>query len=209
MAIAALEKTVIFDYGDVISLPQSAAEIELIGSLVDADPAIFWPSYNRHRAELDRGGLSIREYWQAIAADCGIELSPERIQELWTIDMRGWLSANPDVVRIILDLDESGTRVSLLSNAGPDFGGYFRHGVLSEVFDDIVVSGEVDLIKPDPRIYELALERLGITAEQAIFVDNKVENVDAAIALGITGHVFVGADELRSFLEAEAARERA
>jgi 2-haloacid dehalogenase len=72
----------------------------------------------------------------------------------------------------------------------------FRH------FRDILVSGEVRLVKPDPAIYRLALERFGVTPESALFIDDRQENVAGAEAVGMQGHLFRDAEGLRAVLEA-------
>ncbi|MBI1350747.1 MAG: HAD-IA family hydrolase [Actinomycetales bacterium] len=59
-----------------------------------------------------------------------------------------------------------------------------RYG-FAEIFDDIVYSHEVALAKPDPRIYLLACERLQVEPTQAAFIDDRLENVEAARALGM------------------------
>lgn len=63
-------------------------------------------------------------------------------------------------------------------------------------FEDILVSGKEYLKKPDPKIYELALERFDLNAAECIFIDDNLRNVDAANALGIKSVHFVGADQL-------------
>ena len=60
-------------------------------------------------------------------------------------------------------------------------------------FDDVIVSGEVRLVKPDPKIYRLAIERLDHPPEDTLFIDDRAENVRAAEAAGFKGHVFDGA----------------
>ena len=62
-----------------------------------------------------------------------------------------------------------------------------------------------DLLKPDPAIYRHVLDDLGLTAAQAVFIDNRASNVAGAQATGITGHVFTGSGRLREFLAALAA----
>jgi 2-haloacid dehalogenase len=79
-----------------------------------------------------------------------------------------------------------------------------REASLFAPFRDIVVSGAEKLVKPDPAIYALALDRFGLVAGDALFVDDKAENVAAAEAMGIAGHVFTGAAPLRAALEAHA-----
>jgi len=66
------------------------------------------------------------------------------------------------------------------------------HGIDIETeFDVYVNSALVGLSKPDPAIYHLTLDRLGVEAEQAIFLDDNVRNVDAACELGIHALQFV------------------
>jgi putative hydrolase of the HAD superfamily len=101
---------------------------------------------------------------------------------------------------VLADLRAGGTPLALLSNAGPDYGSYFRHGPLGGFFARCYVSGELGLIKPDPAIYRHVLRDLGITPAEAVFVDNREANVASAQELGITGHVFTGPDRLREFL---------
>ncbi len=126
------------------------------------------------------------------------------MHELWAADFRSWLSINPAVIEVLSDLRAGGTRLALLSNAGPDYGSYFRHGPLGDFFEACYVSGELGLIKPDPEIFLHVLADLSITPAEAVFIDNRDSNVAGAEALGITGHVFTTADALRSFLTSTA-----
>ena len=198
-------KTVIFDYGDLISLPQSAADRATIEALAGLDPARFWRAYQAHRLELDLGAEGVRAYWTQIARDTGADWDEVRLQELWVADLRSWMSVNPGTIEVLADLRAGGTRMALLSNAGPDYGAYFRHGPLGDFFDAVYVSGELKLLKPDAAIYEHVLSDLGVPASDAIFTDNRADNVRGAQSLGITGHVFTGAGPLRTFLESLAA----
>ncbi len=69
-------------------------------------------------------------------------------------------------------------------------------------FQDVVVSGQVRMRKPDPDIYVHALERFGLDAREAVFVDDLIENVDAAREIGMTGILFEGPEALRTELRA-------
>jgi len=195
-------RTVIFDYGEVISLPPTAADRAVIASLagVSPDSEPFWRAYNAHRDGLDQGSAGAEAYWQAIAADIGASWDAARVHELWVADFRGWLSINPGIIEVLADLKAGGTRLALLSNAGPDYGSYFRAGPLGDFFVACYVSGELGLLKPQPEIYRHALDDLGISAAEAVFIDNREANVRGAEALGITGHLFTDVTGLRAFL---------
>ncbi len=76
-----------------------------------------------------------------------------------------------------------------------------RYPVFSE-FDGIVVSGVEKLLKPDPRLYQVLLDRYGLKADECLFLDDNQANVDAANALGITAIRFTTIDEVRPQLAA-------
>ncbi|HEX2232289.1 MAG TPA: HAD family phosphatase [Thermoleophilaceae bacterium] len=97
----------------------------------------------------------------------------------------------------------AGVRTGLLSNS-MGTGRYDREA-FPELFDGVVISGEVGLHKPQPEIFELATERVGLPAEECVFVDDLKENCDGAEAIGMTAILHRGADttipELERLLE--------
>ena len=197
-------RTLIFDYGEVISLSQSQADRTVLASLAavgdGAAAERFWAAYSAHRDGLDLGKAGVAAYWQAIADDIGAQWDEARVHELWAADFRSWLSVNPAVIGVLADLRAGTTPLALLSNAGPDYASYFRHGPLADYFPACYVSGELGLLKPHAEIYRHVLGDLGITPGETVFIDNRESNVAGAEALGITGHVFTGAGRLRAFL---------
>jgi putative hydrolase of the HAD superfamily len=199
-------QTVIFDYGEVISLTPSAADRDVIAGLAGAirgqEPfwRAFWRAYSVHRRDLDLGLAGVAAYWQAVANDIGASWDDARVHELWAADFRSWVRINPGTVEVLADLKAGGTRLALLSNIGPDFGSYLRHGPLGGFFAACYVSGELNMLKPQPEIYRHVLDDLGIDAADAVFIDDRKANVRGAEALGITSHRFTGVPALRAFL---------
>ena len=77
-------------------------------------------------------------------------------------------------------------RLGMLSNDVKEWSAYLRHRFgLDDLFEVAVVSGEVGLRKPNPRIYHLLLERLRCRAEDCIFVDDSLRRLEAAAAIGL------------------------
>ncbi len=204
MKIRIPDRVIVFDYGEVISASQSAADRAALVEISGLDPRLFWELYDRYREDLDQGVTLPREYWREVARDAGVEWLPAQLQQLWAADIRSWISVEPGTVQLLAELHAGGTRVALLSNAGFDFSDPFRHSPMAAYFEAMFVSAELGLIKPDPEIYRVTARELGITLEQMVFIDNKKINVDAATALGVTGHVFTAVAELRAFLESLA-----
>jgi 2-haloacid dehalogenase len=117
----------------------------------------------------------------------------------------GWAQmlrdAIPETVQILAELRARGHRLFALTNWSaetfPMAQGRFP---FLQWFEDIVVSGEVKLAKPDPRIYRLALERNRLRAETTLFVDDAMHNVQAARALGLPAIHFQSPQTLRAEL---------
>ena len=198
--ISLAPRVVVFDYGEVISrepTPDDRAAL-LARAGVSAEP--FWGAYWAHRADLDQGAASIAEYWRRVGDDVGADWSALDVHELWAIDHRGWLSLDPGTLAVLHALGEGGTRLALLSNAGADFSGWLRSGSFGPLFDRVFVSGELGLVKPGAAIYEHVIGELGILPGEFLFVDNRSENVEGAIAVGGDGHVFTDAASLESWL---------
>ncbi|SKA86787.1 putative hydrolase of the HAD superfamily [Agreia bicolorata] len=205
MPISIPGKVVVFDYGEVISYSPSEADRQALMSIARVPEDLFWPPYWANRDALDGGTLSIRDYWLEIARHAGVEFSESRIQQLWIADYRSWLSVNPDTYDILVALRDGRTRIALLSNAGFDFGDYFRRGPMGALFERVFVSAEMGRLKPESAIYLEVLRELDIEAHDMIFIDNKAVNIDGAAELGIDGHVFTTAQLLHAFLDDRAA----
>lgn len=96
-------------------------------------------------------------------------------------------------------------KTGILSNAWPGARAFHQPRLNGETFDVLVFSSEEGVAKPAPEIYRRALARLGVTAPEAVFVDDVPENVAAACALGMAGVHFrqgMSAAEVRTALEA-------
>ena len=90
----------------------------------------------------------------------------------------------PAMAALVLRAKRAGLRTGLLSNS---WGNEYPREGWDEMFDAIVISGEVGMRKPEPDIFAHVLSRLGVPAEQTVFVDDLAHNVEAAAALGIIG----------------------
>ena len=96
----------------------------------------------------------------------------------------------------------TGIRLAVLSNAPVSMGEYVRRQQWARLFDRIVISGEIGLIKPDAAIFAHLLRDLAAPADRVAFTDDLPENIAGAEAAGIRGIVFRGAGPLRSALAA-------
>lgn len=200
MAISIPNRTVVFDYGEVISRSPSEQDTSALLAISGCDAEPFWASYWAHRDGLDHGTTSIPEYWALVAADLGVTWRASLVHELWVADFRSWWSIEAGTVDLIEELHDGGTRLAILSNAGFDFSSGFRRSPMGSFFERVFVSAEMDAIKPDPAIYLEVASELGIPLADMIFIDNKAINTQAAALLGVTTHHFMNVEGLDAFL---------
>ncbi|GAA2748684.1 HAD family hydrolase [Amnibacterium kyonggiense] len=204
MSISLPGRAVVFDYGEVISFTPSPEDRARLVAASGGPAEAFWAAYDADRDALDQGLLPTTDYWIGIGAALGFDWDIPQAQLMWSLDFRGWTTADPEVVRVITDLDAGDTRLALLSNAARDYGTPFRHSPIGELFEHVFVSGELLLLKPDPAIYRHAADVLGLRPEDLVFIDNREKNVRGAESIGITGHVYTDPASLRAFLESLA-----
>lgn len=98
-------------------------------------------------------------------------------------------SIDQELVNLLRDLRKT-HKIGLISNAWNGLRPWIVSQKFEDVFDHMTISAEIGIAKPDARIYEFALEKLGVTASEAIFVDDVQKNIAACEALGMRGILF-------------------
>ena len=91
---------------------------------------------------------------------------------------------DPEVLKLIEQLKLS-YKLAILSNAGREEIAVLYDNGIDKLFDTILISQDCGLIKPDPKIYELCVQRLGTSADQCLFIDDSSENVSVAGRVGM------------------------
>lgn len=78
-------------------------------------------------------------------------------------------------------------KTGLISNAWPDLRDYIVEQKFDDAFDNMVISAEVGVMKPEAKIYQIALEQTGVSPNEAVFVDDFIENIEGCEAVGMRG----------------------
>ncbi len=155
-----------------IDLPPHTIEERIFGSDLslraqrgDITEDVFWRGIE-HELDLAKFSISLDEFHRAFFADDFLD---------------------EDLVALVRSVRPA-LKTGLISNAWSSLR-YVLHTLfpIHDAFDTLVISAEEKIMKPDERIYQLALERLGVRPHEAIFLDDFKVNIDAANALGIHG----------------------
>jgi len=194
-------RAVIFDYGMVLTDQRNAeahaALLRITGLPLERFEALYWA--DRHA--YDEGKLTGLEFWRKLSLDAELNLSLEAIQELNQWDARMWTTQNPVMLAWQLELKKRGILTAILSNMGDNvLDNMMREFDWLPRFDVLVWSFQLRMAKPDPAIYRHVLKELGVKPEEALFIDDKLVNIQAAQALGMLAIQFTNVAKLRDDL---------
>lgn len=189
---------VIFDYGGVLVSHQTAGDQERLARMAGIPAKTFTELYWTNRLSYDKGALTAAEYWLDVAHRAAIT-TPDAaaIERLTDFDSETWMRFDPVMWRWLEELQAEGKRVAMLSNMPRDLGETLRSRTdRLDRFDQVTLSYEVRAVKPEPVIYEHCLEGLNTAPERTLFLDDRIENVQAAEALGISATQFLDRDDV-------------
>lgn len=196
MAIRAL----IFDLGGVIvrtDFPEVRERLEnKLGLAPGTLERHIWDGPDWELAEL--GAITYEEYWRRVGAALGFSTPEETAafrREYFSGDR-----VDQGLLALIRDL-KARYKIGLLSNAPDTLDDWLdNHTQVKHLFDAVVYSAQVGLAKPDPRVFHLILDKLKVLPSEAIFIDDSLANVEAALALGMTALRFTDTENLKEEL---------
>jgi epoxide hydrolase-like predicted phosphatase len=137
--------------------------------------------------QLERGELEVPEFERRFAPLLGVAEADGMVARLF-----GRVQPDDQMIDAVKRVRSQGIPTGLISNS---WGGTtYDQVVMDELFDAIVISGEVGLHKPEPEIFQLGAERLGVPPEECVFVDDLRENCEGAEAVGMTAILHRGAE---------------
>lgn len=193
--------TVLFDLFGVIASHQTSEGKDLLVRTAGAPAPDFWDAYWTLRPPYDRGEVSGPGYWREVAGALGTRFDDERIARLVAADLDGWSGVDAAMVALVEELAARGRRIALLSNIPEDLACYYeeRHAWLGH-FEVRAFSCRIGHAKPEPGAYRWCQEALGDRPDRILFVDDREENIRAAEAAGMRGHLFTTPDRLREHL---------
>lgn len=191
-------EAVIFDFGGVLvrmvdDRPRKKLAEELGVPLSRLDDLVF---FSKSAQEASVGNITVSEHWNIVGDALGIQREdmPAFLERYWSADDVNW-----KLLDEISQLRQN-YKIGLLSNAWDDLRQTMhKRWNMDAYFDELIISAEVKLMKPDPRIFHLAVERLKCKPGEVIFIDDILVNVEAARREGLLAIQYV--DTERTLLE--------
>ncbi len=180
-------RAVYWDLGGVLLRTEDLSYRERWGARLNMGPwelaRVIFRSQAGLRASL--GQASVDDVWLEVQQELGLD---DEQRELLREDFFAGDQLDQTLVSFIRELKQKKVAIGLISNAWPDTRDWLEtHVKIADIFDHMVISSEIGIAKPDPRVYQIALEGLQMDPARAVFVDDFTENIEGAEAVGMRG----------------------
>ena len=184
-------KNILFDMGQVLIRFDQPHFIRRLGIEGDDVKLLMREVFRSVEwVQMDRGSLREEDAFRSISARL-----PQRLHDAaWKLICM-WdrpILEIDGMYELVKELKDLGYGIYLLSNASVRQHDYWPRIPASRFFDGKLISADVHVIKPQPEIYRLCLEKFGLKAEECFFIDDAPANIEGALCCGIAGAVFHG-----------------
>lgn len=130
------------------------------------------------------GQIPVEAYWQDVANQ--LKLSDDNVKQL-AHDFYSGDQLDPELIQYIRGKKAEGVQIALLSNDSTELNAKLEQLEIHDLFDPLVISAHIGVMKPHPDAYHAVLKLINRPAEETIFIDDRLENVEGAEKLGIHG----------------------
>jgi len=188
-------KTIFFDVGGVLLVDFIDQKLIDLAQKYDINPNLLLKVRKKYRPLADLGLISDSEFWSNALKEVGVKAVKE------DFEVESYMQQIDGTLNIVNKLKQKGYRIAILSNDSKDMALLKRKKYnFDELFDDVIFSCDLGIKKPDVEMYRIASNRLTTLPEQAIFIDDRLENIEAAKAIGMYSIIFRNPDLLEKEL---------
>ncbi len=191
-------KAIIFDWGGVLIENPTQGMITYIADALGISRGLIYPGVEQSlMIQFQKGHVSEDAVWERICA--AFEVPKPSVPSLWKEAFEGVYCPREEMFSLAAELKRRQYKVGFLSNTEAPAMEFFYEQKY-DLFDTVVFSCAEGTVKPETQIYRIALERLGVGAGEAVFIDDRPDFVAGAVALGINGVLFESPSQVREAL---------
>lgn len=189
-------KWLLIDIGEVLLLKDSGYSFtELLSNELGVDIPLAQEINKAHYTTMDVKYISEAEFIQRLDKDLGYK-APDNIFALFASAYKKQVRPNIELLDFLMQVRSQGIKTAILSNTIAIYQEAQEEAGISkwDGFDPILYSWEVEMLKPNRDIFELAVERLGARPEEIVFIDDKEEHLNGAKQVGLRTVLFDDTD---------------
>jgi putative hydrolase of the HAD superfamily len=181
-----LIRAVLFDFGLVLSGPPDPIARRRMETILNTTHADLQAAYWRRRDDYDLGVLTGVGFWRTVGAELAHPPTDDELAQLLQADVDLWTQPNQPIIDWAAALQRAGISTGILSNMGDAM----ETGIIARFpwiggFAHCTFSHRLGIAKPDERIYRHAISGIGKSAAETLFIDDRIENIEAARAVGL------------------------
>ncbi len=199
-------KAIIFDWGGVLVDNPVEKLMEYCADSLGVTHQNLKSSFFQYESEFQKGLITEDDLWKTICDK--LKVNHPITKSLWKEAVISVFREKEGVFRLAQNLKKNGYKIGFLSNTEIPTMEYFFDKGYEKYFDVKVFSCAEKTIKPEERIYHIALDRLQVKPDETIFIDDKPEYVEGAQQIGIHGIVFKNINQLNKELTKFQTRMR-
>lgn len=198
-------KAVIFDWGGVLIDNPANALLSYCATHLGVTTSQFSEVFHKYNELFDIGKLTEEDLWDKVTADLKVELP--KTKSLWGDAFKSVYSPKKGVWDLVRNLKKHyNFKTAILSNTEMPAVAYFQKNNLREYFDQQIFSCVEGVRKPYPEIYQIALDKLSVKPEEAVFIDDREDYVEGAKIVGLRAILFQNSKQLEEELASHGVR---
>ncbi len=196
-------ESVIFDWGGVLIDDPAPGLVCYCANALGVSEEHFIEAYSKFETDFRKGAISEGTFWAQLADE--LNVPKPAIPSLWGEAFAKVYRPKEDMFSLVSGLRKNGYKTALLSNTEIPAMQYFYQQQY-DMFDVLIFSCWEGKKKPERKIYELVLEKLGTRPAEAVFIDDKPKCISGAARLGISTILFESIDQVKEELASLSIR---
>jgi epoxide hydrolase-like predicted phosphatase len=190
-------RAVIFDWGGVLIDGPADGLARYCADALGVSVEEYKKAYRLFEADFARGRISEDIFWEKMCTELGV--NKPQASSLWGQAFVSMYKPKEEMFAFARAIRKCGFKTGVLSNTERPAVDFFRRQGY-DMFDEAIFSCLEGVRKPEKKIYQIAVERLGVRADECLFIDDRIECVEGARAAGLEGILFTGLEKLREEL---------
>jgi len=195
-------KTIVYDYGGVISKKQNKELIHKMCKILNIPAQQFFSFYAKERIDYDSALIDAKTYWNRTIKLMDRQIELKDMDKLIEFDIKSWLDMNKETIEYIQSIKDK-IRLAILSNITFEVLEEIKNLYWIHYFDTKIFSCEEKVSKPDNKIYNICLKKVKVEPQHILFIDDSKANLHAAQKMGINILKFTDCENMKNTIENE------
>ncbi len=190
-------ESVIFDWGGVLIEDPTPGIVKYCSEALAVSKEDYMKAQVKFGGDFEKGLISEEKFWERMCSELGV--SKSKVPSLWADAFKAAYVPREEMFSLAAGLRKKDYKTAFLSNTEKPAMQYF-HQFRYDMFDVLVFSCVEGMIKPERKIYELTVQRLGSKPGQSVFIDDKPEYINSAKQSGLNTILFESISQVKNEL---------